>query len=163
MREILFRGQRVDNKKWVEGTPVIYEGIDGTAARILYDARTDETGTACRHELVDPDTIGQYTGQDDMHGTKIFTGDIVRTYVDDDERRFVVEMKDVDRTVVVDNPDFSESTTRVRITGYAFGWQGYDLYPVVAEDGTSDVSRVEIIGNRWDNPELLEEAQDEKV
>lgn len=81
MREILFRGKRVDNGEWVYGNLI----TDGEDVFILVKEDLlkglDVGGWidgAQSYEVI-PETVGQYTGLKDLHGTRIFAGDIVKT------------------------------------------------------------------------------------
>lgn len=65
MREIKFRGKRVDNGEWVYGSLI---------QRIGYTEIFDDVFTW----VIVPETIGQYTGLKDKNDTEIYEGDVVR-------------------------------------------------------------------------------------
>ena len=68
MRDILFRGKRQDNHKWVRG----YFRLVCGCSLIVEENTTDCLGVA-----VIPDTVGQFTGLFDENNKKVFESDIV--------------------------------------------------------------------------------------
>lgn len=130
MREILFRGKEIDNREWVYGYVVSVADISRATIYVPQDPK--ECDWATLPFLVAPDTVGQFTGLLDKYGNKIFEGDILHGLYGD--------------MLVC----FGE------IIGYGMGF----MWKPVIEDGkwesiTGFVDEYEVIGNKWDNPELL--------
>ena len=141
MREILFRGKRIDNGEWAEGY-LYASNISGcfilqtqTRHRRLKTGGMELFDRLITIE-VDGTTVGQYTGLTDKNGTKIFEGDIVR-----------------------DNAVWHEGEIQIKshvnIVGVDKGcWiMFHDKWWDFLYTNASDA---EIIGNIYDNPELIE-------
>lgn len=69
VREIEFRAQTVYEGKWVYGFPMHY-------ATPHYDKWTIREPTGLEHD-VEPETICEYTGCDDITGRRIYEGDVL--------------------------------------------------------------------------------------
>lgn len=127
MREILFRGKRTDNGEWVEG--YLYITQNGEYEISNYCKYYDwERYTY----IVIPETVGQYTGLLDKNGKKIFEGDIIQS----------LETKET--AVVQWFPEHSAFMVWCKSSNEV----GF-LYECTK-------SNIEVIGNIYDNPELLE-------
>ncbi len=76
-REILFRGKRVDNGEWVEGSLIKHLNgrsyIFPIAASITKCCALYEKVINPTYEVI-PSSVGQYIGLDDKNGKKMFTG-----------------------------------------------------------------------------------------
>ena len=134
MREILFRGKRVDNGKWVYGYyfKATHHWHDNGIHEDWIATDSIQNGGWCNVRgkyAVIPETVGQYTGLTE-NGKKIFEGDILNGLLrlHPDRRIFQVIYED---------------------NGFYF----------LDEDGVGwhpdHIADYEVIGNIHDNPELL--------
>lgn len=139
MREILFRGKRVDNGAWETGSLVIVRMDLHDAQYFIADKMTGY------HTPVEKSTIGQYIGLTDKNGKRIFEGDIVHYSYEPGEGYW--------------NSD-QNSVIEWKSTGfYMRGIMGTNKYACSTDWLVSiphgDGSCFEVVGNIYDNPELL--------
>lgn len=126
MRDINFRGKRTDNGEWVYGVPT----KDGRGEMVMVENIFECEEYNCRGAnclYVDENTVGQYTGLKDKNGTKIFEGDIVLLKGDEEPYQVV----------------FDESCFQVYSDSVCYVMDNFYDY------------EIEVIGNIYDNPELL--------
>ena len=82
MREILFRGKRIDNGEFVYGYVGVFKGKTQIYVPFTEEEEKENEGHIFSHiggmwHTVHPETVGQYIGRTDRSRTKIFEGDIV--------------------------------------------------------------------------------------
>lgn len=155
MREILFKAKRKKDGKWIEGyyvyhitrTPCpIGDSIkpEDEMHVIMCDGFSDwNMPRDTVHYDIDPETLCQFTGLTDKNGNKIWENDIVHYHGIHDD------------IGVIRYGEYSDNTQKHHI-GFYTDWKdfGYmfrqDLGFWVRE------REIEVIGNVFDNPELLE-------
>lgn len=133
----LFKAKRVDDGEQVTGSLITCE--DGTCkiATSLLEGKADEPILVCAYDA-DRDTICQCTGLRDKNGKLIWENDIV-SYSDlitRDKKTICIEWNKIQASFV-------------RKYRSPMGLQYLYLDEYIA-------SRMEVIGNTFDNPELLE-------
>jgi uncharacterized phage protein (TIGR01671 family) len=140
MREILFRGKRIDTGEWIAGQLIRYNDgrarIAETGEKIFcYEMDTSIIQTVAHH--VATETVGQYTRLTDKNGKKIFEGDIIK--------------------IPDDYNEFGHNAGEIYEVYFCCG--GFRLKPKYTKARgywLEDDETVEVIGNIHDNPELLE-------
>lgn len=136
MREILFKGKRKDNGEWIEGSLLVLDADSG------YYFITEPFKSAStlpvrdliynHTHLVDPETVCQFTGLTDKNGNKIWENDILKMFYENGE---------------TDIGTIRYTKECARFQYYEKNLIGYGI------DITCDM---EVIGNIFDNPELME-------
>lgn len=163
MREIKFRGRRIDNEEWVYGfyyttEEYVTPRIERTVAWIAWTEFTDN-GKSFNHKVeVDPATVGQYTGLKDKNGNRIFEGDVAfmdilghgLKYNPQNAMTYIIEDNGTGRGMRATHPNLHVEEDR--------GW--FSFWDNESQE-IAWVRYLEIIGNIHDNPELIKEQGDE--
>lgn len=160
-REIKFRGQKVDTKEWVHGS-LIKCGITGKhyIFPIGNDANeSDKIGEEGCLRLVtfevNDKTVGQYTGLKDKNGQEIYEGDIV-SFEHTKSTEKEVHFSDLFDNIKIYNRNYAVEFVNMR-THCGIRLRNKSIWFMV-HAMTLISHNAEIIGNIYDNPELLQEV-----
>lgn len=137
MREILFRGKGIETGEWIYGFIIHQAYFRGVKVDnyLIFNCTDTKDGNICSSYLVDPETVGEFTGLYDKNGTRIFEGDIV--YVGDSKEPLYVCQMDFE-WVCIDFRELMDCKHRL------------EYRPV----------KYEVIGNKFDNPDLYNKMTD---
>lgn len=123
----LFRGKRIDNGEWVEGY-LSYPFCTKKGNESYYFYAKDSLGFFCRC-VVDASTICQCTGLKDKNGNLIWENDIVK--INNSKVNTLIAFRDFEIICTIPNEKYYKHRLE------------YD-------------TEYEVVGNVFDNPELLE-------
>lgn len=129
MREILFRGKIIELCEYQGQWLEGFYAVENGKPFIAIPKGNGLNGFYC-----DPETIEQFTGLTDIHRVKIFEQDIVKVYDPCEEKPIIGVVKFGNGSFYICDTDFNSYRR----------WMDYEVY------------EVEVVGNVWDNPELLE-------
>ena len=142
MREILFKAKRIDNGEWVEGYYLRDQYHIGGKNIIFY--RKDSDRFTVYTDIIDPETLCQFTGLCDKNGNKIWENDIVNH-----------------------NGEYAPVKFGRYCSSFDYGSYNFGFYVDFPEETFYRKElgywcrKVKVAGNVFDNPELLQEVPDE--
>ncbi len=149
MQEIEFRGKSLLDGKWYYG---FYYNMDdcriGERRHIIRWANNGP-GRQNIEEPIDPKTLGQYIGIKDIHGKKVYKGDIVKTkqiIYTNCYREEIEEVREFIGEVVWDQYGWAVAEKIDDGIRYHNLW----LWNIKGKEDDT----MEILGDRWDNPEM---------
>lgn len=141
MREIKFRGKRLDNGEWLYGSLLVSYFKDDKKERYFI---TQFSGNYTFEHEVNPVTVGQYTGLKDKNGRDIWEGDIFK----EDGSGIVRSVFRVPGGLAFEDNPVS--------FGYDHRAPVYPYSSIAEMQSVSWLSQCcEVIGNIHDDPELL--------
>ena len=139
MREILFKAKRIDNGEWVEGYYLRDQYHRGGKDIIFY--RKDSDQFTVYTDIIDIETLCQFTGLYDKNGKKIWENDILMAHLDE---------------------SCPEDTTYETVEWGFAGWVTHEANSIDRQYiDKFDLEHFEVVGNIFDNKELLQEESDE--
>lgn len=171
MREILFKAKRIDNGEWVEGQYVYFFNPKTENGEPIKHFISN--GTTIFSDEIDLSTLCQYTGLKDKNGKRIWENDILRQKTTDEFKKY--NPMEWEKYGIV---KFGETDWRNDWVGYcSIGFyiehlKSISINPkdycigsiqsgINQKDILNECYPFEVIGNMFDNPELLGQLKNE--
>ena len=135
MREILFKAKRIDSGEWVKGYYQKRYYFLGNEEHLIFHA---DSYKVWEYAEIDPETLCQFTGLCDKNGKKIWENDILMAHLDE---------------------SYPEDATYEAVEWGVAGWVTHEANSIDRQYiGEFDLEHYEVVGNVFDNPELLQEG-----
>lgn len=133
MREILFKAKRIEDGKWIEGHYQKRYDLLGNEEHLIFHA---DSYTVWEYAEIDPETLCEFTGHCDKNGKRIWENNVVWLVYNGEEHIY---------QIVWDNSELDFKATNGE-ENYGSNFE----YLLCCDE-------IEVIGNIFDNPELLQE------
>jgi uncharacterized phage protein (TIGR01671 family) len=134
MREILFKAKRIGDDGWVEGYYQKRHNFLRNEEHLIFPV---DSHTVWEYTEINPENLCQFTGLCDKNGKKIWENDILMAHLDE---------------------SYPEDVTYETIEWGVAGWVGHETGSIDREYiDKFDLEHFEVVGNIFDNPELLQE------
>ena len=143
MRTIKFRGKRIEDDTWVIGS-LIFRGDSLNPLMNIDESRGPID------VVIDPATVGQFTGVFDCNGREIYEGDVVIMVTNDKWSPWPSNVLIPSRCQVIFDPELGGYVMETIIEK-----GDPDLHGEYTHFGDIKIDSVEVIGNIHDNPDLL--------
>lgn len=138
MRDIKFRGKRVNGGEWVESMTISYGTIKRKMSEVFFEINPS------KWVGIIPDTVGQFTGLKDKNGKDIYEGDLIKA----PSRRIYAVIFSTWRHE--EKNEFPKVIDLYEHTGWCISLDGVNPCDLL----DSEVCQGSIIGNVFDNPEF---------
>ena len=133
-----FKGKRIEDGEWIEGYYQKRHDFLGNEEHLIFYA---DGHTVFDHAEVSSGTLCQFTGLCDKNGKKIWENDILMAHLDE---------------------SYPEDVTYETVEWNVAGWVGCETDSIDRQYlDKFDLEHYEVVGNIFDNPELLQEESDE--
>lgn len=135
MREILFKAKRIEDDEWIEGYYQKRHNFLGNEEHLIFHV---DSHTVWEYVEIVPETLCQFTGLCDKNGKKIWENDILMAHLDE---------------------SYPEDTTYETVEWGVAGWVTHEAGSMDREYiDKFDLEHFEVVGNIFDNKELLQEG-----
>lgn len=138
MREILFKAKRIEDDEWIEGYYQKRHNFLGNEEHLIFHV---DGRTVWEYTEIVPETLCQFTGLCDKNGKKIWENDILMAHLDE---------------------SYPEDVAYETVEWGVAGWVAHETGSMDREYlGEFDLEHYEVVGNIFDNKELLQEETNE--